>query len=159
MIQHGVYMEGCTLKPNIVNPGKSCPQAYTVDQIAEANLFVLAQSFPTAMPGLNYLSGGQSLAVAAARLSCINKLKNEDLRGRYPWNISFSWSQALQLPLLNLCRESKTFDFDRMGFLYVEELRIARDASLGKYDWGFGEGDHIPPEICGEKRKRDERYN
>jgi len=46
MIDHGVYMEGSTLKPNIVNPGKNCPKSYTVEEIAEANVFVFEQSFP-----------------------------------------------------------------------------------------------------------------
>ena len=73
MIDHGVFMAGSTLKPNIVNAGKDCPVTYTVDEIAEANVFALEQSFPVAMKGLNYLSGGQDLTTAAARLSAINK--------------------------------------------------------------------------------------
>ena len=82
MIDHGVYMPGTTLKPNIINPGRDCPESYTVEEIAEANIFVLEQSFPVAMPGANYLSGGQDLPTAAARLSAINKAK-----GRGPWNL------------------------------------------------------------------------
>jgi len=68
MIDHGVYMAGATLKPNMVNAGKDCPQQYTVREIADANVFVLEQSFPVAMKGLNYLSGGQTLEEAASRL-------------------------------------------------------------------------------------------
>jgi len=82
MIDHGVFMGGSTLKPNIVNPGKDCPKSYSVDEIARANIFVLEQSFPVAMKGANYLSGGQALEQAAVRLSAINKRK-----GACPWNL------------------------------------------------------------------------
>ena len=61
MIDHGVYMPGATLKSNIVNPGKECPIAYTVDEIAKANISVLEQTFPAAMKTANCLSRGQSL--------------------------------------------------------------------------------------------------
>jgi fructose-bisphosphate aldolase class I len=87
MIDHGVYMAGVTLKTNMVNPGKDCPTNYTVEEIAAANIFVFEQSFPVAMKGCNYLSGGQDLATAAARLSAINKA---NLKG--PWNLRYVWS-------------------------------------------------------------------
>jgi fructose-bisphosphate aldolase class I len=82
MIDHGVFMAGFTLKPNIVNSGKDCPASYTVDEIAEANIFVLEQSFPVAMKGANYLSGGQNLTQAAARLNAIVKANKKG-----PWNL------------------------------------------------------------------------
>ena len=138
MIDHGVYMAGSTLKPNIINPGKNCPQSYSVEEIAEANIFVLEQAFPVAMKGANFLSGGQSLENAAARLSAMNRIK-----GKAPWNLSFSWSQALQLPLLNLCKGKGELQLDSMSKLYVEELKIASAASLGTHEWKKGEGDHV----------------
>lgn len=138
MIDHGVFMPGSTLKPNIVNAGKDCPVTYTVDEIAEANVFVLEQSFPVAMKGLNYLSGGQDLTTAAARLSSINKANT-----RGPWNLSFSWSQALQMPLLALCiGRNGHLPLKEMGILYLEELKIASAAARGEYEWREGEGDH-----------------
>ena len=82
MIDHGVYMPGTTLKPNIVNPGKDCRTSYTVEEIAEANVFVLEQSFPVAMKGANFLSGGQDLLTAAARLNAMNKANKKG-----PWNL------------------------------------------------------------------------
>ena len=72
---HGVYMEGAVLKSNMVNPGKDCPVSYTVEEIAEANLQVFRRCFPTAMTTANFLSGGQSLEDASARLDAINKRK------------------------------------------------------------------------------------
>ena len=83
MIDHGVYMSGATLKTNMVNPGKDCPVSYTVEEIAEANLYVLRQVFPVAMKGNNYLSGGQTLQQAVARLNAINRLKKTN----DPWNL------------------------------------------------------------------------
>lgn len=137
MIDHGVYMPGTTLKPNIINAGKSCPVDYTVEEIAEANIYVLEQSFPVAMPGANFLSGGQTLEQASARLSAMNKIK-----GKGPWNLSFSWSQALQLPLLELCRGKGSLQLEEMSKLYVDELKIASAAALGEHDWAKGDGDH-----------------
>ena len=137
MIDHGVYMAGTTLKPNIVNPGRDCPKSYTVEEIAEANIFVFEQSFPVAMKGCNYLSGGQTLPQAAQRLSAINKANKKG-----PWNLSFSWSQALQLPLLELCRGKGELQLEDMAKLYVEELKIAGAAALGEWDGEKGDGDH-----------------
>lgn len=138
MIDHGVYMAGATLKPNIVNPGKKCPRSYSVQEIAEANVFVFEQSFPVAMKGSNYLSGGQTLEQAAARLSAINQANSKG-----PWNLSFSWSQALQLPLLDLCKSSGELQLEAMAELYVKELKIASAAAKGQHQWVNGEGDHV----------------
>lgn len=141
MIDHGVYMEGSTLKPNLVNPGKACPTHFTCEQIAQANIDVLTRVFPCAMPGANFLSGGQTLENAAARLSKINQLK-----GKAPWNLSFSWSQALQLPMLQLCKGKGELVLDEMSNLYLEELKIAGAAALGEYTPPeAGAGDHVPP--------------
>ena len=84
MIEHGVYMAGSTLKSNMVNPGKDCPNDYSVEEIAKANIFVFEQCFPVAMKGANYLSGGQDLATAAARLSAINQANSKG-----PWNLRY----------------------------------------------------------------------
>mmetsp|Transcript_6171 Transcript_6171/g.8736 ORF Transcript_6171/g.8736 Transcript_6171/m.8736 type:complete len:394 (+) Transcript_6171:303-1484(+) len=141
MIDHGVYMSGATLKSNIVNPGKHCPKSYTVEEIAMANLYVLRQSFPVAMKGNNYLSGGQSLKEATARLNAINRLKTKT----DPWNLSFSWSAAIQLPLLELSKNIGELQIDEMSKLYKEELIIACQAAKGELDTATeAEGDHHP---------------
>jgi len=137
MIDHGVYMAGSTLKPNIINAGRNCPKSYSVEEIAAANVFVLEQSFPVAMKGANYLSGGQTLAEAAQRLSTINKVK-----GNAPWNLSFSWSQALQLPILDLCKGKDELQLEEMSKLYIEELKIASAAAKGEWDGEAGDGAH-----------------
>jgi len=140
-LDHGVYMEGCILKSNIVNPGKQCPKAYTVEEIADANLAVLRRTMPAAIKSANFLSGGQSLADAAARLSVMNQRK-----GNSPWNLSFSWSAALQMPLFALCKDSNgELLLDDMSKLYAAELKIAGAAALGTHVPKGTEGAHVPP--------------
>eukprot|EP00959_Pyramimonas_sp_CCMP1952_P331404 6939584-Pyramimonas_sp.AAC.1 len=63
-------------RPSICS-GKACPKSYTVEEIAAANIATHRRCFPTAMKSANYLSGGQSLSDAAARLSAINKAKTK----------------------------------------------------------------------------------
>ena len=138
MIEHGVYMSGTTLKTNLVNTGRDCPMPFSVHEIAEANLFVPRQSLPVAVHGCHFLSGGQSLEEASARLSAVNERKLPS----DPWNLSFSWSAAIQLPLLDMCRGSGgALRLGEMGELYKKELKIAHLASLGRLDTVGG--DHV----------------
>mmetsp|Transcript_30748 Transcript_30748/g.73048 ORF Transcript_30748/g.73048 Transcript_30748/m.73048 type:complete len:418 (-) Transcript_30748:198-1451(-) len=141
MIDHGVYMEGATLKPNMVNPGKGCKTKYTADEIGLATVTVLRRVMPAAMKGVNFLSGGQSLENASARLNAINKHK-----GNSPWNLSFSWSQALQLPLLDICKKNppgSALPIEEMTALLQTELVIAGAAARGEFTPAPGQGDHL----------------
>ena len=91
------------------------------------------------MPGANYLSGGQTLEDATARLSAINKANKKG-----PWNLSFSFSQAFQLPLLELCKgKNGELQLEDMAKLYLQELETASLAAKGEYEWEAGEGDHV----------------
>ena len=149
MVLAGVYMEGCILKTNMVCPGQSCPRSYSVKEIAEANLTVLKRTMPAAIPGVNYLSGGQSLNDAAGRLNAINMAKNsKTFAGTCPWNISFSWSAAIQMPLLDLCKDKGGLKeaLSDMEALYLAELATACKASLGSLTAGFWSlaGAHAP---------------
>lgn len=74
MLDHGVFMEGSTLKPNMVNPGRGCKSKSTAKEIGEATVTALRRVMPAAMPGVNFLSGGQTLEDAAARLCAINQV-------------------------------------------------------------------------------------
>ncbi len=91
--QH-VVLEATLLKPNMVLPGKDCPVQVDDDAIAEATLTVLRRTVPAAVPGIVFLSGGQSDQEATARLDAINR------RGSGPWELSFSFGRALQGPVL-----------------------------------------------------------
>lgn len=141
MLDHGVFMEGSILKSNMVNPGKGCKTPYTVEEIAKANVDVLRRCFPIAMKSANFLSGGQSLEDASARLSMINQVK-----GNSPWNLSFSWSAALQMPLFQLAKGKSDLKevLPAMSELYVKELAVAGAAARGDLVPEGTAGAHVP---------------
>ena len=85
-----VALEGMVLKPNMVVPGKKSAKQASVDEVAEKTLRVLKECVPAAVPGIAFLSGGQSDLDATARLNAMNRL------GGAPWKITFSYSRALQ---------------------------------------------------------------
>jgi len=87
---HRVTLEGCVLKPNMVVPGKKCPKRASVGQVADMTVRVLRACVPAAVPGIAFLSGGQSDEEATAHLDAINKI------GGMPWNVTFSYGRALQ---------------------------------------------------------------
>jgi len=85
-----VKLEGAVLKPNMVVAGKKCARQTSVAQVAEKTIRVLKECVPAAVPGIAFLSGGQSDLDATARLDAMNKI------GGLPWKLSFSFSRALQ---------------------------------------------------------------
>jgi len=85
-----VKLEGMVLKPNMVVPGKKSPKQASVSEVAEKTLRVLKECVPAAVPGIAFLSGGQSDLDATARLDAMNRM------GGGPWKITFSYSRALQ---------------------------------------------------------------
>jgi fructose-bisphosphate aldolase, class I len=87
---HRVHLEGMILKPNMVIAGKKSPLQARPEQVAEATVRVLKRFVPAAVPGIMFLSGGQSSADAALHLSLMNRL------GPLPWQLSFSYGRALQ---------------------------------------------------------------
>ena len=91
---HGVVFDGMLLKPNMVIPGKKCPQQASVQQVAEATIRCLCRYVPAAVPGIVFLSGGQSAEDATDHLNAMNAL------GPQPWQVSFSYGRALQAPVL-----------------------------------------------------------
>ena len=85
-----VFLEGMVLKPNMVVPGKKSAQKATPEQVAEATVRTLRRQVPSAVPGIAFLSGGQSDEDATAHLSAINAI------GGLPWPVTFSYGRALQ---------------------------------------------------------------
>jgi fructose-bisphosphate aldolase class I len=85
-----VALEGMVLKPNMVVAGKTCGKRAAVEEVAEKTLRLLKACVPAAVPGIAFLSGGQSDEEATAHLDAINKT------GGLPWRISFSYGRALQ---------------------------------------------------------------
>ena len=89
-----VFLEGVLLKPNMVIPGADCPKKASITEVAEATIRCLKRSVPAAMPGIVFLSGGQSPELATAHLNAMNATK------KLPWELSFSYGRALQEPVL-----------------------------------------------------------
>ncbi|MET0986677.1 MAG: class I fructose-bisphosphate aldolase [Steroidobacteraceae bacterium] len=87
---HRVRLEGIVLKPNMVISGKKASSRASAQQVAEATVRCLRRHVPSAVPGIAFLSGGQSAAEASEHLSLMNKI------GSLPWQLTFSYGRALQ---------------------------------------------------------------
>jgi fructose-bisphosphate aldolase class I len=85
-----VALEGMVLKPNMVVPGKKSPKQASVEEIAERTVRLLKNCVPAAVPGIAFLSGGQSDEDATAHLDAMNRI------GGLPWPLTFSYGRALQ---------------------------------------------------------------
>ena len=89
LYEHRVFLEGTILKPNMVVPGEDAPKA-SPEEVAEWTLKLFRDCVPVAVPGIAFLSGGQSDVEATANLDAIAR------HGRQPWAITFSYGRALQ---------------------------------------------------------------
>ena len=95
-----VLLEGMILKPNMVLSGYKCSEQASIDEVAEMTVTVLKRCVPSAVPGIAFLSGGQSNENATAHLNSMNKI----LGNHNPWNLTYSYGRALQAPSLNAWR-------------------------------------------------------
>jgi len=128
LADHHVYLEGSLLKPNMVVAGQSCKQTYTPQQVAEATVSTLQRTVPAAVPGICFLSGGQSEQEASLNLNAINAHP-----GKKPWSLTFSYGRALQASVLKAWQGKK----ENITNGQEELLKRAKAnglAALGKYD-------------------------
>ena len=93
-----VMLEGMILKPNMVLPGLTSPHEASVDEVADATVKCLLRAVPAAVPGIAFLSGGQSAELASARLNAMNVR----FKSRLPWALAFSFARAIQQPALEI---------------------------------------------------------
>ncbi len=93
-----VDVRGVILKPNMVLPGKDCPVQPDVNEVADATVERLLRAVPAEVPGVAFLSGGQSGELAAARLNAMNIR----FKSKMPWVLTFSYSRAIQNPALGI---------------------------------------------------------
>ena len=98
MFQHlawqGIFLEGMLLKPNMILSGMDCETQAGVEEVATATVRVLKRTVPAAVPGIVFLSGGQSDELATAHLNAMNAMTDA------PWELSYSYGRALQAPAL-----------------------------------------------------------
>ena len=92
---HNVMLEGIVLKPNMVISGLDCQEQANIEKVSDMTVKTLKKNVPNTVPGIAFLSGGQSSDNATAHLNCMNK-NNTDM----PWNLTFSYGRALQADAL-----------------------------------------------------------
>jgi len=124
-----VMLEGMILKPNMVLPGLACPEQKTVDEVADATVRCLLRAVPAAVPGIAFLSGGQSGELASARLNAMNVR----FKLRLPWALAFSFARAIQQPALEIWRGEEANLLQAQQALY-HRARCNRAARRCTYD-------------------------
>jgi fructose-bisphosphate aldolase class I len=123
--QH-VFLPGTLLKPNMVLSGYECPQQASDDEVADKSIAVYRYAVPAAVPGIVFLSGGQSDEQATARLNTMNQ------RGAHPWQLSFSYGRALQAPALKAWGgEAAKLEAGQQA--YAKRARLNSAARSGDY--------------------------
>jgi fructose-bisphosphate aldolase class I len=127
LFEQHVSLEAMLLKPNMVIGGKDCPRPASVEEVASATLRCLRRHVPAAVPGIVFLSGGQSDRLATLHLNAISQLP-----GPKPWKISFSYGRALQDPALQAWHgRYETLHAGQQAFYH--RARCNGAASLGTY--------------------------
>ncbi|KAA8495104.1 Fructose-bisphosphate aldolase [Porphyridium purpureum] len=131
--RYNVLLEATLLKPQMIMPGMSCETRSSSEEIAMFTLRTMRRVVPPAVPGIMFLSGGQSEEEATINLNTMNSLAHSGLREwRAPWSLSFSYGRALQSSVLSLWKgdPAKVEDAQRLA---VEVARVNSLATLGKY--------------------------
>jgi fructose-bisphosphate aldolase class I len=123
---HRVVLEGTLLKPNMVLSGKDCPTQAGVQQVAQATIRTLKRCVPADVPGIVFLSGGQTDEKATAHLNAMNRM------GKHPWEVSFSYGRALQAPALKAWVGKKE-NVPAAQQAYYHRAKLNGAARFGKY--------------------------
>lgn len=131
---HHVYLEGTLLKPNMVTAGQACPKKYTAVDIARATVTALQRGVPPAVPGVVFLSGGQSEEDASLNLNAINQLQ-----AKKPWALTFSYGRALQSSALAAWKGKKELVGAGQA-AFLARAKANGEAALGKYSGATGPG-------------------
>jgi len=130
LFQLRVALEGMVLKPNMVVSGKGCSKQASAQEVAERTIAVLKATVPAAVPGIAYLSGGQSDEDATAHLDAMNRI------GGFPWKMTFSYGRALQAA----CQKAwsgKPENLAAAQQAFAHRARMNSLASLGQWEGGL----------------------
>lgn len=131
---HHVLLEGTLLKPNMVTPGSDSKKVAN-DVIAEYTVRTLQRTVPPAVPGIMFLSGGQSEEEATLNLNAMNKLQ-----AKKPWTLSFSYGRALQQSTLKAW-SGKEENVSKAQEVFLARAKANSEATLGKYQGGAAGAD------------------
>jgi len=129
---HHVYLEGTVLKPNMVTAGQDFPGGCTPQEVGHATVDALRQTVPSIIPGITFLSGGQSEEEATVNLNAINQV---DLPK--PWTLTFSFARGLQATVLKAW-QGKPENVAAGQEALMLRLKANSEASLGKYTGAAG---------------------
>ena len=128
LFKQGVLLEGMILKPNMIISALDCTDQAPVEEVAEATVECFLRVVPAAVPGICFLSGGQSDLVATQHLNAMNAL-GVDL----PWKLSFSYGRALQAAALNAWSgDAANVPAAQQAFMHRAKCNGA--AAIGKYN-------------------------
>lgn len=125
---HHVYLEGTLLKPNMVTPGQACTERVSAEAIAAATVTALSRSVPPSMPGVVFLSGGQTELDATKNLDAINKFTGAPK----PWKLSFSYGRALQASVIKAWAGADG-NVKAAQDVFAHRAKMNGAAQLGKY--------------------------
>jgi fructose-bisphosphate aldolase class I len=132
--EHHVFLEGTLLKPNMVTAGFDCKKKYTPEDIARATVTALQRTVPPAVPGICFLSGGQSEEDASINLNAINNYP-----GKKPWTLTFSYGRALQASVLSTWA-GKPENIQAAQEQLLKRAQAHSAAAAGKYTGGTTKG-------------------
>jgi fructose-bisphosphate aldolase class I len=127
LYEQNVMLEGTILKASMVLAGKNCAQQPDVDEVAEMTVRCLKAGVPAAIPGIVFLSGGQSDEQATAHLNAMNQI------GPHPWPLSFSYGRAMQTAALKLWAKDLVKNFADAQKIVVSRAKENGLAALGQW--------------------------
>ncbi|QDA57840.1 class I fructose-bisphosphate aldolase [Thermomonas aquatica] len=128
LYNQNVMLEGTILKASMVVPGKGCEEQASVEEVAESTLMCLKSAVPAILPGIVFLSGGQSDEDATAHLDAMNRM------GPNPWPLSFSYGRAMQQAALKLWAQDMAGNYAKAQQTVFERAKANGLAALGQ--WG-----------------------
>ena len=129
LYSQNVQLEGMILKPNMVLSGYDCSEQAGVEKVAEMTVTVLKRCVPSAVPGIAFLSGGQSDEDATAHLNAMNQILGDNR----PWNLTYSYGRALQTPSLKAW-SGETNNIPEAQKAFLKRAKLNSLASKGEYD-------------------------
>lgn len=127
LYEQNVLLEGTILKASMVISGKDCEEQAGIEEVAESTVMCLKSTVPAILPGIVFLSGGQSDEQATAHLNAMNQL------GNLPWPLSFSYGRAMQQAALKLWAQDMQGNYAKAQQTVYERAKENGLAALGQW--------------------------
>ncbi|RWA38630.1 class I fructose-bisphosphate aldolase [Xylella fastidiosa] len=127
LYEQNVVLEGTILKASMVIPGTDCEEQASIDEVAESTVMCLKSTVPAILPGIVFLSGGQTDAQSTAHLNAMNQFDP------LPWPLSFSYGRAMQQAVLKLWSQDMKGNFAKAQQVVYERAKENGLAALGKW--------------------------